>query len=88
MITNARKSWVTFSANFFLPQTHSILIQDGVELISARDAYEIESLPFDSWKNRIFLTIGEETGRSRGQLIVIGDSYLEIDAGHALVRQL
>ena len=84
IITNARKGWVEFSSNFFMPRLHEVIMK-YVKIISARVNYE-DQHPYDTyrWKELAFMSLWEEKGfldeYALTNLIAVGDSMLEMEA--------
>ena len=88
IITNSRKGWVEDCAKKFYP---NLEILKKIDIISARDLYENES-PYDEkkWKERAFLKIKEDFKLFKENivnLICIGDSEFEIEAGKKLSKE-
>jgi hypothetical protein len=55
IITNAKKNWVYTSAAYLLPKTYQLL-QQGINVVSARDHYEKE-FGMEKWKMQAFLNL-------------------------------
>jgi len=100
IVTNANMCWVRATANLFMPSVLDVL--QFVEVMSARQTYERKwpNNPH-AWKNQAFRDIiggtkkiaedlgCVETCISEGggvNLIVLGDSPAEIQAGHAAAQ--
>ena len=84
IITNAMKGWVEFSAAKWLPSVLPLL--EGITVISARSDYE-QLYPgnYHQWKKEAFLQIPQTCGKeSITNLVVLGDSMVEMDAGKEL----
>jgi len=85
IITNARKGWVEYSSAYLLPRVHR-LITSQIPVISARSDFE-SKYPKDisSWKDASFKSLWDVDGLLIKDcllnLMVIGDSKYEIDAG-------
>ena len=84
IITNSEPGWVEFSCKKFLPSIVGLL--DKINIISARGLYE-NQYPYDSfmWKINAFndiVSLFDHTLLSN--IICIGDSFLEIEAGKNL----
>ena len=84
IITNSEPGWVEFSCKKFLPSIVGLL--DKINIISARGLYE-NQYPYDSfmWKINAFndiVSLFDYTLLSN--IICIGDSFLEIEAGKNL----
>ena len=78
------------SAISLLPKTFA-LIKKGVHIISARDLYESET-SIDKWKSLAFLNLKKDCSvnlddDTTTNLIVIGDSKYEMEAGELLSKK-
>ena len=86
IITNTMKGWVEYSSNIWIPGVADILQQ--ISTVSARTKYE-SKFPNNShqWKVEAFLEMTKtfDTGTITN-LICMGDSMIEIDAGHILAK--
>ncbi|KAK4523782.1 hypothetical protein GAYE_SCF00G1678 [Galdieria yellowstonensis] len=84
IVTNAETGWVELSSKKFIPRV-SRYIEEGVRVVSARSNFEKEFPDSPAqWKEKAFLL---ELGRlpvdlTRLNLLVLGDSWNERDAGH------
>lgn len=85
IITNAKKGWVEFSSNKFMPALHKLLM-NSVKIISARVDYE-EHHPMETakWKQLAFQKLWEckELNLDKAaitNLIAFGDSEYEMEA--------
>ena len=84
IITNAQQGWVEFSCGQFMPKVVHLL--EKVTIISARTNYE-NKFPekFDEWKIHAFLETKVELEKGAViNIICIGDSQAELEAGHHL----
>lgn len=91
IITNAEDGWIELSGARFMPRLTEFLRKNSVKLVSARSAYEGDypDDPF-SWKIAAFAAEVEKTfhGASDVNILVLGDSFSEREAAHALSSQL
>ncbi|EME31722.1 uncharacterized protein Gasu_11000 [Galdieria sulphuraria] len=84
IVTNAETGWVELSSKKFIPRVFSY-IEEGIRVVSARSNFEKEFPDSPAqWKEKAFLL---ELGRlpvdmTRLNLLVLGDSLNERDAGH------
>ena len=89
VVTNAVEGWVEKTAQRYLPNVHQIL-NNGIKVISARSKFE-QHYPNNKqmWKVHAFLETGADmTDRETiTNLIVVGDSLLEIEAAQILGAQ-
>eukprot|EP00304_Pavlova_gyrans_P002402 CAMPEP_0206043942 /NCGR_PEP_ID=MMETSP1466-20131121/10875_1 /ASSEMBLY_ACC=CAM_ASM_001126 /TAXON_ID=44452 /ORGANISM="Pavlova gyrans, Strain CCMP608" /LENGTH=330 /DNA_ID=CAMNT_0053418809 /DNA_START=19 /DNA_END=1011 /DNA_ORIENTATION=+ len=86
IITNATEGWVQHSAGLCMPAVKELLETSGVQVISARGAYE-QSFPGDchAWKVHAFLQVQRTLNvEAVTNLISIGDSVIEMDAVHVI----
>lgn len=72
-----------------MPKTFA-LISSGVHIISARDTYEGQT-SMDHWKSLAFLNLKEDSYFNFDEdaltnLVVIGDSKYEMEAGEVLSK--
>ena len=87
IITNSEPGWVEFSCKKFFPSIIDLL--DQIKIISARGLYE-NQCPNDSymWKMNTFNDIVNLYDQNLlSNIICIGDSFLEIQAGKNLSNQ-
>ena len=87
IITNAEGGWVEYSAQMYMPKVYELF--DKVKIISAREKYE-RMFPGNpnEWKNQAFLLTGEDLEESTiTNLVVMGDSKIEMDAGAVLAAK-
>jgi len=85
IVTNAELHWVNYTGMAFLPNSFK-LIQEKVEIISARSKYQNE-FPGDNfrWKNEAFQEFRKTFDDSViANIMVIGDSRAEIEAARNL----
>ena len=86
IITNAMKGWVEYSSNMWTPGVQAVL--QRISIVSARTEYE-NKFPdnYHQWKVEAFLEMTKtfDTGTITN-LICMGDSMIEIDAGHTLAK--
>lgn len=61
IITNSVEGWVDFCCETFMPNTHAVLLQRKIEIISARERYQRQH-PSDPlrWKTEAFNSILSE----------------------------
>ena len=86
IITNACLEWIEYSAEKFYPRIFKILPK--IKVISARGHWESE-YPGDSrrWKIQTFLSLKKELNTKLvTNIICLGDSLLEIEAGRILAN--
>lgn len=87
IITNAEGGWVEYSAQMYMPKVYEAF--DKVKIISAREKYE-KMFPGNpnEWKVQAFQLTGEDLEESTiTNLVVMGDSKIEMDAGAALATK-
>ena len=87
IITNAEGGWVEYSAQMYMPKVYEVF--DKVKIISAREKYE-RMFPGNpnEWKVQAFLLTGEDLEESTiTNLVVMGDSKIEMDAGAVLAKK-
>lgn len=86
IITNAMKGWVEYSSNMWIPGVAAVL--QKITVVSARAEYE-SKFPdnYHQWKVEAFMEMTKtfDTGTITN-LICLGDSMIEIDAAHTLVK--
>lgn len=93
IVTNAKKSWVYQSSQALMPKTYQI-IMSSVLVVSAREDHEQEHpLEAHEWKQKAFLLLRDNKNINFSHdkvtnLIVIGDSRFEIDAGVTLSQNI
>jgi hypothetical protein len=88
IITNAEAGWVEQSSKQYYPNLQKLLSK--VTIISARDKYHL-FFPADPefWKIQAFLDITKTIEKDKvANIICIGDSHIEIEAGNKLREQL
>ena len=87
IITNAESGWVEFSANTFYPSLKDILAK--IKIISAREEFgKIFPEEIKEWKIQSFLNLLKFTKvKLVTNLICLGDSFYEIEAGRILASQ-
>ena len=83
IITNAGPGWVEYSAEKYYPKIMSLLKK--IYIISARGEYE-SKFPNDAkmWKVQAFLKLQKKFDDIVTNIICLGDSIIEIDAGKIL----
>lgn len=89
IVTNAHKTWVDYSAEMTMPKTYQLL-DDQVKVISARQEGENRQNP-TQWKSVTFLEVFEIFKMDKEMvtnLVVVGDSMNEMNAGQRLAKQL
>jgi len=87
IITNACTNWVQFSASIFYPSITNLLKK--IKIISARGEYE-ESFPDNlrQWKIQAFSNLIKDFDENLAtNIICIGDSLFEIEAGRILASK-
>lgn len=86
IVTNSEEGWVEYSARRYLPSIYKLLSQ--VTIISARAKYGV-AFPNDSkrWKIESFLAIRHKYKDVPTNLINIGDSLFDVEAGTVLCKQ-
>ena len=87
IITNAGQGWVEYSAEKYYPSVLKVL--EKIKIISARGEYE-KQYPNDSrmWKIQAFLNMQKEFNSNLvTNIICLGDSFIEIEAGHILASK-
>ena len=87
IITNACTNWVQFSASIFYPSITNLLKK--IKIISARGEYE-ESFPDNlrQWKIQAFSNLIKDFNENLAtNIICIGDSLFEIEAGRILASK-
>jgi len=85
IITNAKKGWVEYSSSILLPKVHQIIMK-YVPVVSARGEFENQYVgQIGEWKKAAFLSLWDIENfldkEAITNLIVIGDSHYEMDAG-------
>lgn len=88
IITNATEGWVQHSAGLCMPIVKELIASKGIEVISARGAYE-QAFPGDchAWKVQAFLQVQRTLNfEAVTNLVSIGDSVIEMDAVHVIGR--
>jgi ribosomal protein S10 len=86
VVTNAAKFWVDISSQFLMPETAKML-QTSVKVVSAR----IDGVHPSEWKTRTFKRLFAMFELSEDlvtNLMVVGDSMHEINAGQELAKEL
>jgi hypothetical protein len=86
IITNAMKGWVEYSSNMWIPGVAAVL--QRITVVSARAEYEAKYPDnYHQWKVEAFMEMTKtfDTGTITN-LICLGDSMIEIDAAHTLVK--
>ena len=87
IITNAGQGWVEYSCEKYYPSVFKLLKK--INIISARGEYE-KLYPNDSrmWKIQSFLNMQRFFNSNLvTNIICLGDSFIEIDAGHILASK-
>eukprot|EP00929_Paragymnodinium_shiwhaense_P001592 TRINITY_DN101832_c0_g1_i1.p1 TRINITY_DN101832_c0_g1~~TRINITY_DN101832_c0_g1_i1.p1 ORF type:complete len:630 (-),score=98.68 TRINITY_DN101832_c0_g1_i1:267-2156(-) len=85
IITNGTMDWVEDCVRYHVPAMAEVL--KGVRVISARDMYEQRCPDFYQWKAHAFKLLRQHVDpASVANLIVLGDSELEMEAGKAISR--
>lgn len=86
IITNSSKGWVEYSTKKYLPSLEQYL--NKFIIIYSRDEYE-NVFPGDSrrWKIESFLSIRERYFDVSSNIINIGDSFIDIEAGGVLAKK-
>jgi hypothetical protein len=86
IITNATDGWVQHSAGMCMPAVRDLLVEKGIQVISARGNYE-QAFPGDvhAWKIHAFLEVQRSLNMEAvTNLISIGDSTVEMEAVHVM----
>ena len=89
IVTNAQLSWVDYSASMTMPRT-SNLINDKIKVISARQDGQDAEQP-SKWKIKTFVELFEVLKLDKDlvtNLVVVGDSMNEMNAGQKLAKNL
>lgn len=86
IITNSQEGWIEYSANRFLPSISKLLSK--IKVISARAQFE-NIFPNDSkrWKIEAYLSIRSRYPDVSTNLINMGDSLYDLEAGGFLAKQ-
>ena len=87
IVTNSEPGWVQYSSHKFYPKTHALL--ESIKIISARGEYE-KKYPGDNkkWKIQTFLDLIKTVDTNLiTNILCLGDSYIELEAGHVLASQ-
>lgn len=85
IVTNAKEGWVEYSSYFLLPRVHQ-LIETYIPVVSAQTEFS-EKYPWDpsAWKEQAFNSMWHADGFLERNcvlnMMVIGDSVYELDAG-------
>lgn len=88
IVTNSEDGWVQYSAKFFMPKTLEVINEKKIPVISARTKYQSQ-FPTDNhrWKTETFLEMRKMYDTNiTTNLICLGDSNIEIEAGHILAK--
>jgi len=87
IITNSKEGWVEYSCQKFLPNVYPLF--KYIKIISARKLFEYQyPFNFRMWKIETFIKIFKEFKQNFPiNVISIGDSICEIDAGKILSKQ-
>ncbi|KAL8455571.1 hypothetical protein Emag_000700 [Eimeria magna] len=94
LVTNASLEWVSRSGEKYIPGVWQLLLQQQIEIISARDRLQHHGIPQRLWKTHVFSEIvGDTLGplAAAGEpccLISIGDGEGEREACMQLCRSL
>ena len=89
IVTNSDGGWVEKSAALVLPKTYKVMTRKDVKIISARNKFH-SAYPNDMyrWKLEAFLELQNEFERDLlTNIVVLGDSDMEIQAGKILSKQ-
>lgn len=86
IITNSQEGWIEYSTERFLPSIKKLLPK--IKIISARAQYE-KVFPNDSkrWKIEAYLSIRSRYQDVSTNLINMGDSLYDLEAGSFLAKQ-
>ena len=92
IVTNAHQSWVQYSSQTLMPQTAKLL-NNQIKVISARvePGTSAAVLPPSQWKIKKFMQLHnllEINPEQIMNLIVVGDSMNEMNAGQRLSKSL
>ena len=88
IITNSKMSWFNCTSNKYFPNLNNIL--NKINIISARDEYE-DKYPGQNniWKQKAFFSLDKKIVNNLiYNIICIGDSLIEIEAGKKFASQL
>lgn len=86
IVTNALEGWVEYSSYYLMPRVHKI-IKESIPVLSAQSKYG--HLPLDVWKTHAFReAVAPFRHSSLLNLLVLGDSDLELEAGRALKAEI
>lgn len=85
IVTNAKKGWVEYSSSILLPKVHQMIMK-YIPVKSARGDFEQQYQgQISEWKKAAFMSLWDIEGlidkAAITNLIVIGDSQHEMDAG-------
>ncbi len=89
IVTNALNGWVQESCHQFLPRLYKEIENQQVGILSARSRYEQEHKDQNNlWKILAFKDIAAKVMDEKliTNLVIIGDSDIEIDAGFAMTQ--
>ena len=93
IVTNAKKSWVYICAEKMMPKTYKLIL-NKIPVVSARDTFVgANLLNAKEWKYKAFSELLNNSNPKFKferdivtNLIVIGDQFNEIQAGHDLSK--
>lgn len=88
IVTNSKAGWVEYTCQKYMPETWRTIVGHKIRVASAREMHEKEHPNQDKeWKRLAFLDITSRIPRDCSvNLIVIGDSEAEHEAGRHLSR--
>ena len=89
IVTNALNGWIQESCQQFLPHLYKEIEKQQVGILSARSRYESEHKDQNSlWKILAFQDIAAKVMDEKliTNLVIIGDSDIEIDAGFVMTQ--
>lgn len=86
IISNASLAWIYYSAELFFPEVYEKLLSK-VKLISARDHF-MNDFTSAEWKKKCFSKVAKYYRKDKlTNIVVIGDSPLEIEAAEMLFKK-
>ncbi|CEL95776.1 unnamed protein product [Vitrella brassicaformis CCMP3155] len=77
IVSNGRMPWIRDTMQDFMPRLWGLLIEEGVEIISARDLFSGKTTPY-TWKEEAFAQVFEKVDGVVGRAVVIGDGQQEM----------
>lgn len=80
IFTNAEEGWVTQSCEFFMPKTYKYILENDIQIQSARDKYSKITEDHSKWKINLLMEHLDYELYGRKFLLSIGDSEYEREA--------